>query len=112
MQLVSISLDVKECSHRNEQQLQYLTKMIYSQVHYTRQVTPWLYFKAQKKTLKQQCENMHQNVRQQKIKTIWRKWKRRQLVQIKIFTEIQDVHFKLSSLCLVDDQTEKVDETV
>ncbi len=52
MQLVSISLDVKERSHRNEEQLQYLTKMIYSQVHYTRQVTPWLYFKAQKQNKK------------------------------------------------------------
>lgn len=49
---------------------------LFTSALYTSQVTPWLYFKAQKqKNLKQQCENMHQNVRQQKIKTIWRKWK-------------------------------------
>lgn len=77
MQLVSISLDVKEHSHRDSQQLQYLTKMIYSQVHYTQvKLHHGCILKHKnKKNLKQQCENMHQNVRQQKIKTIWRKWK-------------------------------------
>lgn len=36
------------CKRALTQKLQYLTKIIYSQVHYTRQVTPWLHFKAQK----------------------------------------------------------------